>query len=404
MPPPEPGASALFGHAAEGLVHPPDYYGGGITNLLASLCRAMGGGETGYPGLSGFDPQRLARARHIVLLVIDGLGYDYLCSAGAGSLMASHCRARLTSVCPSTTTTAIPLFLTGLPPQQHGFTGWFTYFSELGSVLAVLPFRARLGGASLETVLQPTDLSAVTPLSGRIAWPSRQLMPQWIADSCFNRSYSGASRIGAFADLAGLRRALKRALWRANGQSYSYLYWPEFDSLAHHYGVQSREVALHFAELDALFGQLKEDLRGSDTLLLVTADHGFIDTTPQRTISLQNHPELQRMLMTPLCGEPRFAFSYIHPRRQRDFEQYAAERFAEQLWLLPSEQLLEAGWFGLGEPHPRLHQRIGHYALVMKENWTIIGTLPGERAPGHIGVHGGVSAAEMHVPLIYAEC
>jgi hypothetical protein len=405
MPLPEPGALSVFGRMADGRVHPPDYRGGGITNLLASLCRTMGGGETGYPELAGLEPETLARAQHIVLLVIDGLGYDYLRGSADGTLMKAHCQGRMTSVCPSTTATAIPLFLTGVAPQQHGFTGWFTYFSELGSVLAILPFRARLGGSSLEcTTLRPTDLSAVTPFSERIAWPSRQLMPEWIAGSCFNRSYSGASRIDAFSDLAGMRRALRRGLRRTGARSYSYLYWPEFDTLAHRYGVRSGEVGAHFAELDALFGQILNDLRGSDTLLLVTADHGFIDTVPERTIQLRDHPELQRMLMAPLCGEPRFAFAYIHPQRQRDFEQYVAEQFDEQLWLLPSEQLYEAGWFGLGEPHPRLRQRIGHYTLVMKENWTIIGTLPGERAPEHIGVHGGVTAEEMYVPLIYAEC
>ena len=75
-----------------------------------------------------------------------------------------------------------------------------------------------------------------------------------------------------------------------------------------------------------------------------------------------------------------------------------------QIDLVSSSRLLEAGWYGLGAPHPGLKNRIGHYTLVMRENYMITGRLPGERPNCHIGVHGGVSQDEMYVPLIVAEC
>ena len=52
---------------------------------------------------------------------------------------------------------------------------------------------------------------------------------------------------------------------------------------------------------------------------------------------------------------------------------------------------------------PRLLDRVGHYALVMRENYAIKDWLTGERRYTHIGLHGGVSAAEMYVPLIVAQ-
>ena len=108
--------------------------------------------------------------------------------------------------------------------------------------------------------------------------------------------------------------------------------------------------------------------------------------------------------MVPLCGEPRLAFCYVHPGLENAFETYVREHFSDQAALFPSRQLLEEGWFGRGSPHPGLQHRIGHYALVMKDNWMITGRLPGERPLQHIGVHGGVSPEEMYVPLVYAEC
>jgi hypothetical protein len=62
--------------------------------------------------------------------------------------------------------------------------------------------------------------------------------------------------------------------------------------------------------------------------------------------------------------------------------------------------LLQENWFGPGVAHPKLASRIGDFALVMQENWTIKDWLPGERQHSMLGVHGGVSADEMQVPLV----
>ena len=56
----------------------PDYQGGGIVNLMASLVAALGGEELVYPPLSLLPPASLRDSRNVVLLVIDGLGYHYL--------------------------------------------------------------------------------------------------------------------------------------------------------------------------------------------------------------------------------------------------------------------------------------------------------------------------------------
>ena len=44
--------------------------------------------------------------------------------------------------------------------------------------------------------------------------------------------------------------------------------------------------------------------------------------------------------------------------------------------------------------------RVGHYVLALKENYVLKDRLPGERPYRHIGAHGGLSAAELSVPLI----
>ncbi|AKH21204.1 alkaline phosphatase family protein [Sedimenticola thiotaurini] len=386
----------------------PDYHGGSIANLMSSIALAMGGWETGYQPLTQLDGERLGRVRNLVLLVVDGLGYHHLKEYAPQSVLFSHCVDSLTSVCPSTTTTAIPTFLTGLPPQQHGLTGWFTYFAEVGAVLTVLPYSTRLGRMPVDgQVLNPRQLTNVPPIYDRLTAQSHLVIPDWIAGSTFNQAFTGRGRVRPYphrSGVQGLFKGIRAAVDTGKERNFIYAYWPQFDSLSHEHGVASAAVAQHLSELDQGFAQLLERLRGSDTQLLVTADHGFIDTTPARTLRAADHPELADALMMPLCGEPRLPFCYVHPDRTDQFERYVKEELSDVATLFHSEQLLREGRFGLGKAHPRLRDRIGHYALAMQENYVITSELPGEQPLSHVGVHGGLSPDEMYVPLISLDC
>ncbi|MBK6848254.1 MAG: hypothetical protein IPG96_12225 [Proteobacteria bacterium] len=70
--------------------------------------------------------------------------------------------------------------------------------------------------------------------------------------------------------------------------------------------------------------------------------------------------------------------------------------------LIPSAELVRRGFFGLGTPAPALADRIGDYALLLKDRYTLRDKVLGEKAYDPIGVHGGASADEMFVPLLVA--
>ena len=115
----------------------PDYSGGGLVNLMASIVEACGGRAL-HPTLKEFE---LGEPRNVVLLIVDGLGDNYLTRRGGE--LASRRRRAMTSVFPSTTASAITTSYTGCTPLEHGLTGWFTYFGEAACVAASLPFRSR---------------------------------------------------------------------------------------------------------------------------------------------------------------------------------------------------------------------------------------------------------------------
>jgi predicted AlkP superfamily pyrophosphatase or phosphodiesterase len=381
----------------------PDYYGGSIVNLMASIVTAFGG-RSDYEFARDLAPAEIASARNVVLVVFDGLGYRHLARAIPGGALHGTLRASLTSTFPSTTAAAITTFMTGLAPQAHGLTGWHMYFREIGAVLAVLPFRPRHGGPSLVASggVTPAELLGHAPVVDRLDAATFVVSPAAIVESDFNRAVSGGARRIGYTRLEEMFAAVRDVVCTGAERKYVYAYYSEIDSLAHAHGVASVPVGAELARVDAAFGRFLSEIAGTDTLVLATADHGFVDTRPGTVIELDDHPELAATLALPLCGEPRVAYCYVRTGEGARFERYVESRFGHCATLSASADLLADGWFGPGAPHPRLAERIGDYVLVMKDAYAIRDVLPGERRHAQIGVHGGTSEDEMLVPLVIA--
>lgn len=378
----------------------PDYQGGSIVNLMGSIVRALDGEERLYPPLRALPPAALTR-RNIILLVIDGLGHDWLLAHRPDGPLARNVRDRMTSVFPSTTATAVTTFLSGAAPQQHGITGWFMYFHELRTVLAVLPYRARCASAAPK--LPAHELLEPLSVFDRIKARSHLIAPDRIVHSEFNTAYRGAARSHGFKSLEQLLGTMTEIARAGGGRKYVYGYWPDLDRLAHEHGSGSREALAHLADLDVAFGKFLDSIVGTSTTVIVTGDHGFIDARTDQTIDVGMHPELARSLSLPLCGEGRAAYCYVRADWRRQFVDYVARHLEQHVDLKESSALMKAGYFGLGPPHPRLHERIGDFTLISRDHALIRQWLPGEPRYVHVGVHGGMSAEEMYVPLIVAE-
>ena len=381
----------------------PDYQGRSIVNLMASLQAGLGGGEHAYAPLTLLPADRVRSHRQVLLLVIDGLGLNYLRAHPQAACLNQHLAGGITSVFPPTTATAITTFLTGDAPQQHGLTGWHMYFRELGSVLAVLPGRSRYGGPCLgEAGVDARELLRPRPFADRIGVPAYCVSPAFIAESDFNLAHLGGAQLLAYRDLDDMLHRCGERLC-SPGAKYLYAYWPELDSLGHRFGIWSDAARAHLLELDQAFQRLLDSIQGTDTLLIVSADHGQIDPPPEKRIGLDDHPVLADCLVLPLCGESRAPYCYLRPGREAVFDDYVRMELAAVADCLPSAQLIASGWFGLGLPHPRLIERIGDRVLVMQDDYLLKDWLPQEKRHELIGVHGGLSKEELWVPLVVAE-
>jgi len=381
----------------------PDYRGGGIVNLMASIAGRFGC-RTGYAQLRALPAAALRRHRTIVLVVLDGLGYQYLTSRGAGSFLHRHLKACLTSGFPTTTSSCVATFATGAAAERHGITGWFTHLPELGAVSTILFARPRVGGPAFGQVgIDFRDILLTGSLFDRLQAESFVITQRSIAHSDFSRANRGNATVLSYSNLGGFTRRIVSAVRSARGETFISAYWPQIDHLCHHRGVGHSAVTRHFRELDQSMERLSARLAGTGAVMLVTADHGLVDTPRSRFIDLADHPLLSECLSLPLCGEPRLAYCYVRPDKAGQFKRYVRGRLRYCCDLRSRAQLVRRGYYGTGKADPRFAGRVGDYILVMKPGWCIKDFLPNEKSFFLKANHGGVTPQEMYVPLIVVE-
>jgi len=381
------------------MLEKPDYTNS-IVNLMSSIGQASGG--TGpYSPLEFESLRKLGDTTNIVLLIVDGLGYNYLREFGGESVLKKNVKESISSVYLPTTGSAITSVMTGVAPQQHAVTGWFVYLKEFGLVSRILPYSNTIDYNNLGV-----DISHVVDVQSIFTGLDRKysiVLTKTIVDSVFTKNLARNANRFEYSGIDQFFSQIKNTITNSSHRSYTYGYWPDFDATSHILGSRSQDAQDQLHEFDRHLSSFIESIEGTDTTIIITGDHGFNDVDPNQVIYTRNHTELNDYLILPFCGDTRSVYAYVRPHKVRDFERYVENEFEEACDIFPSSELVEEEWFGLFEQHPRLQDRIGDYTLIFREGYAMMNCFPGVAPVEMIGHHGGASADEMYVPLIVIE-
>jgi len=375
------------------MIHPD--YNNSIVNFTSSILKSFSA-KSLYSSFKELDD--LKKYKNIVFILIDGLGFQYLEKYGKKSFLKKHCIKKITSVFPSTTASATTTLETGVAPQQHGITGWFMFLKEVGVITKILPFKPRYGGLDFtKDKIQRKDIYTEKRIVDKIKSPAFIIYPDKIVDGKINKE---SKNLLVCKNFNHLILQIKNIIESSNSRKYIYAYWDKFDDLCHKKGCSSKEAYKHFCQIDKKISSLSKLIKDNSTAIIITADHGQIDTDKSKVIFIQDHPVLYESLSMPLCGEPRMAYCYVHPHKAEQFENYIKNNLSHCCEVYKSLDFLNKNFFGLFDANKNLADRIGDYILVMKDNYIIKDFLLTEKKKYNIGNHGGVSEDEMFVPLI----
>ncbi len=352
-----------------------------LADVLPNCLDALAGRR----GALGLEP-----VTHAIVVLADGLGTSALAPrAGHARTLASRLPIdpAISSVFPTTTASALATLTTGTLPGRHGLVGY--------------------------TALDPARDQVVNQLTG---WDDHAMPSTWQRrPTLFEAAVEGGLRAVAVGPAryreSGFTGAVLRGAEYLSGRTMAdrfsqaqsvlsgppalvYIYIPELDAAAHSAGISSPRWIAALEELDAAVTSFLPAL-GRTHGLLVTADHGMVDVSPEehRIVSA----ELLRGVRH-VAGEPRGLQLHLEsgesPRAHADRWR---ESEGTRAWVATRDEAIDAGW--LGDVDAEVAPRIGDVLVVARKRVAYY-TDPDDRGRSMVGQHGSLTLDEMTIPLL----
>lgn len=435
---------------------------GALADVLAGICSALGADielvdtvndEATCPTTSlvtnaqatqaakrlGLDQLGDAQAP-IVMVLVDGLGWQMLRERAGHTPNLRRLLADsdyLHTCAPSTTAAALTTLATGVYPGAHAMVGYAVRDPLLrghlgaghvpgpGDVFDLITFKNSshdpLTWQSVPTLIERANANAgCGPQLGAVSIGRSKFAGSGLSLA----AWRGFKHIGVDAlDQRPYQayRAIKE------GAKLVYLYVGELDHAGHNHGWHSDKWLEALEALDAMVGQLFRRLP-TGTRIVLTADHGMVDTDRHHRIDLAKEKELAKDVVA-VAGESRFLQLYVpddvasapaagspglgvagargdggvvENSGREELAQSVAKRWAEFLGD-------RAIWVGtdpaplMGPLSPGARAAVGDVLVALNDNWTVVDSrVQSFHATQLIGVHGSLTSVELEVPLIKA--
>ncbi len=385
-------------------INKPDYTKS-IVNLMSSISNNFEQKHK-YKQLEILPAKDLKKYKNIALLVIDGLGYKYL-QKQKTSFLYKHIKTKISSVFPATTACANTTFHAGYPSQQTALTGWDMNFKEIGAIVTILPFMPYYGGEVLTKAdVRISQLVDIPSFPKNLKCKSYSIVDKSIAHSEFSSYFLRNTEVVSTKNDQETLDKIKEIIHnKEKKRKYIHAYFMDFDTSAHDIGINNIKTKEIFNKLDKQISKFIEQIKETNTKVIIVADHGLIDTTKKTSFFVSDFKGLQECLSTALSGEQRIRHCFVRPSKVKDFEKIVKTKMSRYCWCFKGQELIDNNFFGLGTPHKKLFDRVGDYVLVMKKNYALYERLANEKEKTLIvGHHGGLSEDEMFVPLIIIDC
>ena len=382
----------------------PDYRGGCIADVPGTAGELLGLSMKRYLDSKIVDYEELGEFDNVVLLVVDGLGRDILeRELPPPSVFEIDDFKTIDSVYPSTTAAGITSLNTGLEPCEHGLIEWEVWDKEKGKAVKPLP--------SVDLDNEHVDIEKffegkpIYSTFSELGVDCHVYQPEKNSGSAFSEALMEGAESHGYANLCDLFVTLADDVNRSEGSNYFYAYVGDVDKLSHHHGPESEHVG---AQVEQVFHLLeKEFLRridgGSDTCLIVTADHGQIDVSGSEMVDISAYDEVWDQLYIkdgkeiPPTGGPRDML--LNVKNQATAIKTLRKYFGEVSDLYRIDKLLNIGMFGNGDTSKLFDERIGDILVLPRKDRKMYYSENHEGIKEMKGMHGGVSEEEVKVPL-----
>ncbi len=357
----------------------PDYGGGCVSNIIPAIL-----GPRGTAELPGWMPTAVQGASQVVLLILDGLGWNQLQQRiSMCPTIATMSGSSITTIAPTTTVSALTSITTGLAPGEHGLIGYRMNMG--GRVMQMLRWGDDKG--DLRLMYPPDVIQPCPPFMGS-AIPV--LSKSELEGTAFTEAHLRGSRAHGWRSASSIAVQVRDLL--KSGNSFIYAYYDGIDKIAHERGFGEYYDA-ELRQADRLVADVASVLLPG-SVLLITADHGQVQVGTNTT---KLHAEVAA-LITFQSGEGRFRWLHTRPNSVDELHAVAKQNYGDVAWVMRREELIDGGWFG-----PRVsdaaRQRLGDVALIAHAPTSFDDSADSGPFP-LMCRHGALTDDELDVPLL----
>lgn len=359
----------------------PDYHNC-IANLACSIMKHYGV-EPPNATLPLADKWLEKRYKNVVVLLLDGMGVNILEEhLKPSGFFRKNLKGIYSSTFPPTTVAATTAIDSGLYPSQSAWLGWEGYFKEIDKSVAY--FRN-------------TDQHGYPAADYNVAWtycPYRRVVQR--IESGGTKAYYSTPFYDPYPYNFNEVCHRVKELCKEEGEKYIYAYWTEPDQTMHEEGCHTRGIKTLLQEIETRTKELAQSL--SDTLLIITADHGHIDCDG---VAITDYPDIMECLKRMPSIEARALNLFVKEGMSEKLQTAFRQHFEDKFLLLSKEEVLEKQLFGMGKNHSRLEEMLGDFIAVGMDNLSIYNSTKDKNYfKGH---HAGMTKEEMEIPFIVIE-
>ena len=363
----------------------PAYHARSLVDVLPAVAAALGHPLEERPSRLTLPP-----APSYVVFLVDGLGSELLeRHAHAAPFLAGSMQAEpATAGVPSTTATSLTSLGTALPPGAHGLVGFTSRVPGTDKLLNALQWDADVD--PVEWQPHPTAFARLAAKGVMVTAVNKR---EFRSSGLTIASQRGSDYVGA--DRVGERIAAAVAA-SAPEPSLTYVYDGDLDWTGHRFGVASSQWLQQLAMVDAEAEQLREALP-SHVRMLVVADHGMVDASPESRVDVDDHLELREGLVL-LGGEARFRHLYVAGGAAADVAAAWRSTLGDGAEVLLRDEAIARGWFGAVDNGVR--PRLGDVVVACTGDTAVLSTRAFPYESKLVGLHGSLTPAEMLIPIV----
>jgi predicted AlkP superfamily pyrophosphatase or phosphodiesterase len=340
------------------------------------------------------NPLGFQARKKVLVILIDGLGAEQiLARSGHAPWLAAAVKAGGVShgSFPSTTSANITSFATGLTPGEHGFIGHMIQDRHHNKRLNLLT-----GWSGFEKLEEWQPHKTISEMAFERGVVCNVIGPEEYRSTGFTQA---TMRKASYLAAEGLRERFERArqVLALPESSITYLYVPELDKFGHKNGWSSSGWAALLEDLDATIGNFIASVP-KDVGVVITADHGMVDTTDEKKIFLDDALDHGGHLEF-FGGDTRSGFVYLDSPRSIPVLLESLAKYSNFLQAVPTQDAIDANFFGpIGE---EASQRLPEILLLAKSNFTLFHSVHSKKKSSEmISHHGALTSAETRIPLI----